>query len=97
MLLADMYESGSFVMAGDVSGWCSEFLHLFAFTILLKAPKDLRMQRIKHRKYANWGGKVLTAAICMKHSVRSGILLRTGRLLCRDSRRINNLAPAQRL
>jgi len=43
LLLADMYKRGSLVLAGDVSGWYSEFLHLFALTILLKAPKDLRM------------------------------------------------------
>lgn len=41
--------------------------------------------------------RCLTAAICMKHSVRSGILLKSGRLLSWNSRHLNNLVPAQRL
>ena len=49
----------TFVLAGDVSGWSDEFLPLFDLCVLLKTPKELRMERIERREYARWGDRVL--------------------------------------
>jgi len=59
LMLADMKKHGSFVVSGDVSGWGDELPPMFDLAVLLKAPKNVRMERIKTREYARWGDRVL--------------------------------------
>ncbi len=58
LLLSDMKKHGSYVVSGDVSGWGEEFPLLFDLAVFLKAPVDVRMNRIELREYARWGNRV---------------------------------------
>lgn len=59
MMLADMRKQEAFVVSGDITGWSEEFLPMFNLVVLLRAPKDVRLKRIKEREYARWGERVL--------------------------------------
>jgi adenylate kinase family enzyme len=56
MLLADMDESGSYVMSGDVSGWGDVFLTRFSLAVFLLVPTDVRVARVVSRE-ERWGDR----------------------------------------
>ena len=63
LMLSDMKKHGSFVVSGDIFGWGDEFLPMFDLTVLLKAPKDVRMKRIEEREFARWGDRVQVGGV----------------------------------
>ena len=53
-----MIKHGSFILSGNIKGWGEDIYNMFDLAVLLKAPKEERLKRIKMREYARWGERV---------------------------------------
>lgn len=59
LMLKDIQKHGDFVLATVNCDWGEEISSMCKLAVLLSAPLDLRMKRIKNREYDKFGNRVL--------------------------------------
>lgn len=59
LMLKDIQKHGDFVLATVNCDWGEEIASMCKLAIVLSAPLDLRMKRIKNREYEKFGDRVL--------------------------------------
>lgn len=58
-MLDDILKHKNYVLATVNCDWGKEIISTYKFAVVLKAPLDLRMKRIKEREYRKFGSRVL--------------------------------------
>lgn len=58
-MLDDIAQHGNFVLATVRCDWGDELASMCRMAVVLKAPLDIRMERIKKREYEKFGDRVL--------------------------------------
>lgn len=59
LMLDDIRKHGDFVLATVNCDWGEEISSMYKLAVVLKAPLDIRMERIKKREYEKFGDRVL--------------------------------------
>lgn len=59
LMLSDIAQHNSFVLATVNCDWGEEISSMCKLAVLLKAPLDIRMERIRKREYEKFGDRVL--------------------------------------
>lgn len=59
LMLADIEQYGSFVLSGVTGDYGDEIFSMYKLAVLLSAPIDLRIERIRKRAVDKHGGRVL--------------------------------------
>lgn len=60
LMLDDIKKHNNFVLATVNCDWGEDIASMCKLAVVLKAPLDIRMQRIKKREYDKFGDRVLT-------------------------------------
>lgn len=58
-MLDDIIKHNNYVLATVNCDWGDEIISTYKFAVVLKAPLNIRMERIKKREYEKFGNRVL--------------------------------------